>query len=67
MDVSLTNAILQIASTSARIQTAQAVQVSVLKQSMQTQENTAAALLNTLPQAALATSGNLGTQVNTYA
>lgn len=67
MDISMTNAALQIASQSSRAETAQAVQVSVLKKSMHVQENAAMALLQSLPQPALATSGSLGTQVNAYA
>jgi hypothetical protein len=67
MDASLTNTILSVANNVSRAQTSQAVQVSVLKKSMETQQNAAMALLQTLPQPALATSGTLGTQVNTYA
>lgn len=39
----------------------------VLKKSMNLDAANAAALIQALPQPALATSGNLGTQVNTYA
>ena len=67
MDVSLTNAILHVANNATLTQTAQAVQVSVLKKSMESQEHAAMALLQALPQPALAASGSLGTQVNTYA
>ena len=45
-------------------QVAQAAQVLVLKKAMDTQASGALALLQALP---LATSGNLGTQVNTMA
>jgi len=49
-------------------ETANAVQVNVLKKSMDMQENAAAQLLQALPQPQqLAASGTLGTQVNTYA
>ncbi len=41
--------------------------LSVLKKSMQAQENAAAQLIAALPQPALATSGGVGTQINTYA
>ncbi len=44
-----------------------AAAVSVLKQSMRAQENAAAQLIAALPQPALATTGGVGTQVNTYA
>lgn len=39
----------------------------MLKKSMDAQSTTAAQLIATLPQPALATAGHLGTQVNTYA
>ena len=45
-------------------QVAQAAQILVLKKAMDIQETGAQALLQALP---LATSGNLGTQVNTMA
>jgi Putative motility protein len=41
--------------------------IAVLKKSMQAQENAALTLIQALPQPALATSGGVGTQVNTYA
>lgn len=41
--------------------------ISMLRKSMDLQESTAAQLLQALPQPALATSGSLGTQLNTYA
>ena len=44
-----------------------AASISVLKQAMQQQANSAMQLLQALPQATLASSGSLGTQVNTYA
>ena len=69
MDTSLTASIMHAASSMQQQQTAQAVQVSVLKKAMDIQSNAAMQLLDTLPQAApaLANSGSLGTQVNTYA
>jgi hypothetical protein len=63
MDVSpaaLVNAVIQMQ----QGQVAQAAQVLVLKKAMDTQASGALALLQALP---LATSGNLGTQVNTMA
>lgn len=41
--------------------------LSVLKKSMEAQQNAAAQLIAALPQPALATSGGVGTLVNTYA
>lgn len=41
--------------------------IMVLKKAMQAQENTALSLIQSLPQPALATTGGVGTQVNTYA
>jgi len=63
MDVSpaaLVNAVIQMQ----QGQVAQSAQVLVLKKAMDTQASGALALLQALP---LATSGNLGTQVNTMA
>ena len=67
MDVTLTNAIVNTATALSQNQTAQAVQVHVLRKAMDMQESAAATLLQALPQPPLATSGPLGTQVNTYA
>ena len=68
MDVSLSNNILQTANAMSRSKTVDAVQTEVLKKSMEVQENAAATLLQALPQPQqLATSGALGTQVNTFA
>ena len=68
MDVSLSNSIMQTATAMKNAETANAVQVNVLKKSMDMQENAAAQLLQALPQPQqLAASGTLGTQVNTYA
>ena len=41
--------------------------LSVLKRSMEAQQNAAAQLIAALPQPALAISGGVGTRVNTYA
>lgn len=67
MDVALTNAIVNTATATSQSQTASAVQVHVLKKAMDMQASTAATLLQALPQPPLATSGPLGTQLNTYA
>lgn len=69
MDVSLSNSIMGTATAMASSKTADAVNVSVLKKALNIQETAAATLLQALPQAqpSLATSGSLGTQVNTYA
>ena len=44
-----------------------AASVLVLKKALDMQASSAAQLIEALPQPALATSGTLGTQVNTYA
>ncbi|GAB3358790.1 MULTISPECIES: YjfB family protein [Giesbergeria] len=68
MDVSLTNQIINTATAMNQAKTAQEVSTTVLKKSMDMQESAAATLLQALPQVPpLATSGSLGTQVNTYA
>ncbi len=69
MDTALTSAIVNTATSMASQQTAQAVQVSVLKKAMNANEAAVATLLGGVQPAApqLATSGNLGTQLNTYA
>ncbi len=67
MDVALTQSIVNTATALASAKTSDAVNVAVLKQAMNMQEATAATLLEALPQPALATSGTLGTQVNTFA
>ena len=67
MDVALTNAIVNTASAMSRSETANAVQVHVLKKALDSEASAAATLLQALPQPPLATSGSLGTQVNTYA
>jgi hypothetical protein len=67
MDVSLTNSIVSTATALSNNNTAQAVNVAVMKKAMNAQESAAATLLAALPQTSLATSGHLGTQVNTFA
>jgi hypothetical protein len=44
-----------------------AASVMVLKRALQAQASSAVQLIQALPQPALASSGSLGTQVNTYA
>ena len=67
MDVALTNSIVNTATALASAKTSDAVNVTVLKKAMDMQEVTTATLLQALPQPQLATSGTLGTQVNTFA
>lgn len=67
MNISLTNAIVSTASAQASRATSDAVQITVLKKALDAQASTAATLLQALPQPALASSGSLGTQVNTFA
>ncbi len=69
MDIALTSAIVNTATSMASQETAQAVQVSVLKKAMGANEAAVATLLGGVQPAApqLAASGNLGTQLNTYA
>ena len=67
MDTALTNSIVNTATALASAKTSDAVNITVLKKAMDVQEVAAATLLQALPQPALATSGTLGTQVNTFA
>ena len=70
MDIALTSAIVNTATAMSNQETAQAVQVSVLKKSMNAQAAAVSTLLEGVqPPAApaLASSGTLGTQLNTYA
>ncbi|WP_042423954.1 YjfB family protein [Comamonas granuli] len=71
MDVALSNAIIQTATHMASARNSDAVNIAVLKKALDMQETTAAAMLGamaqSLPQPQLATSGTLGTQLNTYA
>ncbi|MFY3385462.1 YjfB family protein [Paracidovorax sp. MALMAid1276] len=67
MDVALTNSLINTATALASAKTSDAVNMAVLKQAMDIQEVAATTLLEALPQPALATSGTLGTQVNTFA
>ena len=69
MDVALANSIVNTATALASAKTSDAINVTVLKKALDMQETSAAILLDALQQSMpqLATSGTLGTQVNTYA
>ena len=67
MDIALTNAVLKIASANAQTQTAQAVNVAVLKKSMDQQASNVATLLEAMPQPIPVNLGPLGTQLDTFA
>ena len=67
MDVGLTNSIVSTSTALASRQTSDAINITVLKKALDVQASAAATLLQALPQSALATSGTLGTQVNTFA
>lgn len=68
MDVALNQSIIKTASAMARSEVSDAAQVLVLKKALDAQAGAASTLLQALPPAPpLATSGSLGTQVNTYA
>lgn len=69
MDVSLSQSIVSTATAMAGRQTSDAVNVAVLKKALDIQAAGAATLLQSVaptPQPPLATSGTLGTQVNTF-
>ena len=71
MDVALSNTIIQTAPHLARAKQSDAVNIAMLKKALDMQEAAAASMLNTMvqsmPQPQLATSGALGTQLNTFA
>lgn len=67
MDVSLSQSIVNTAAGLASQKTSDAVNVAVLKKATDIQQSSAQQLLQALPQPPLATSGALGTQVNTFA
>lgn len=71
MDVSLANSIVSTATSLASAKTSDAVHITMLKKALDMQQATATtmidAMVQTMPQPALATSGTLGTQVNTFA
>ncbi len=71
MDLALSNSIVSTATQMASAKNSDALNVLVLKKALDQQKDSASALLDALPQPAptanLATSGNLGTQVNAWA
>ena len=71
MDVALTNSIVNTATALASAKTSDALNMVVLKKALDMQAVSAATMLDAMqqpmPQPALATSGTLGTQVNTFA
>ena len=71
MDVALTNSIVNTATALASAKTSDALNMVVLKKARDMQAVSAATMLDamqqSMPQPALATSGTLGTQVNTFA
>ena len=72
MDTSMTNGIVSTATALATQKNSDALNIRVLKKAIDIQSSTAMAMINALPQppqvqTALATSGNLGTKLNTFA
>ena len=73
MDVALANSIVNTATTLASAKTSDALNMVVLKKALDIQAVSAATMLDAMQQSmpqqqpALATSGTLGTQVNTFA
>lgn len=71
MDVSLVNNIVNTAASLASAKTSDAVNITMLKKALDMQEATATTMIDamaqSMPQPQLATSGSLGTQVNTFA
>ena len=71
MDVALTNSIVATATNLASATTSVALNMVVLKKALDVQASGAATMIEamqqSMPQPALATSGTLGTQVNTFA
>ena len=71
MDVSLANSIVSTATSLASAKTSDAVHITMLKKALDMQEATATTMIDAMaqsvPQPQLATSGTLGTQVNTFA
>lgn len=71
MDVALTNSIVNTATALASAKTSDALNMVVLKKALDMQAVSAATMLDamqqSMPQPALANSGTLGTQVNTFA
>ena len=70
MDVALSNSIVATATNLASAKTSDALNMVVLKKALDVQASSATmieAMQQSMPQPALATSGTLGTQVNTFA
>lgn len=68
MDIALTNSIVSTATAMASQTNSDALNVRVLKKALDIQADAAATLLQALPQPpALASSGSVGTQLNTFA
>jgi len=71
MDTAMVSSIVSTATMLANTQTSETVNIALLKKAIDMQAATAAAMIDTVQQTltvpALATSGTLGTQVNTYA
>lgn len=71
MDVALTNSIVNTATALASAKTSDALNMLVLKKALDMQAASAATMIDamqqSMPQPALATSGTLGTNVNTFA
>lgn len=71
MDVALTNSIVNTATSLASAKTSDALNMVVLKKALDIQASSATTLISamqqSMPPPALATSGSLGTQVNTFA
>ncbi|WP_114973092.1 putative motility protein [Rhodoferax ferrireducens] len=66
MNISSTTSV-QAAVSAASSDTADSVNILVLKKALDMQATSATALLQALPQPALATEGMVGTQINTFA
>ncbi|GKS73473.1 YjfB family protein [Acidovorax sp. SUPP950] len=71
MDVALSQSVVNTATAMASQKNSDALNIRVLKKALDTQEASATLLIESMkqsmPQPALATSGALGTQVNTFA
>ena len=71
MDVALSNAIINTATNMASAKTSDAVNITMLKKALDMQAVSAATMIDamqqSMPQPQLATSGTLGTNVNTFA
>ncbi|MES2879157.1 MAG: YjfB family protein [Pseudomonadota bacterium] len=66
MNISSTSSV-QTATSAAQTDTADSVNILVLKKALDLQATSATALLQALPQPPLATEGSVGTKLNTFA